>query len=91
MEWFEKVAESRDPDLDIKVFGESYLQRWWLFPRNRFFNIYLHKIEDKLREIFGTKVSIRSRKEGGNIEIQFYSPEDLNRLIEIFDKYHAGD
>lgn len=50
-------------------------------------NVYIGKIEEKLREIFGTKVSIRSKKEGGCIEIQFYSPEDLNRLIEIFDKY----
>jgi ParB family chromosome partitioning protein len=49
-------------------------------------SIYFHKIEENLRNIFGTKVSIRSRKEGGSIDIQFYSPEDLNRLIEIFDK-----
>ncbi len=54
-------------------------------------NIYIHKIEDNLREIFGTKVSVRSRKEGGSIEIQFYSPEDLNRLMEIFDNYNSGD
>ena len=50
-------------------------------------SIYIHKIEENLRNIFGTKVSVRSRKEGGSIEIQFYSPEDLNRLIEIFDKF----
>lgn len=50
-------------------------------------SIYFHKIEEDLRNIFGTKVSIRSRKEGGSVEIQFYSPEDLNRLIEIFDKF----
>ena len=50
-------------------------------------SIYFHKIEENLRNIFGTKVSIRSRKEGGSIEIQFYSPEDLNRLIEIFDNF----
>ena len=50
-------------------------------------SIYLHKIEENLRNIFGTKVSVRSRKEGGSIEIQFYSPEDLDRLIEIFDKF----
>lgn len=50
-------------------------------------SIYIQKIEENLRNIFGTKVSVRSRKEGGSIEIQFYSPEDLNRLIEIFDKY----
>jgi ParB family transcriptional regulator, chromosome partitioning protein len=50
-------------------------------------SIYIHKIEENLRNIFGTKVSVRSRKEGGSIEIQFYSPEDLNRLIEIFDRF----
>jgi len=47
---------------------------------------YLQKIEENLRDIFGTKVSIRSRREGGSVDIEFYSPEDLNRLLEIFDK-----
>ncbi len=47
---------------------------------------YLQKIEENLRDLFGTKVSIRSRREGGSVEIEFYSPEDLNRLLEIFDK-----
>jgi ParB family chromosome partitioning protein len=48
-------------------------------------SIYISKIEDNLRDMLGTKVSIRSKKEGGCIEIEFYSPEDLNRLIEIFN------
>jgi ParB family chromosome partitioning protein len=49
-------------------------------------SIYIQKVEEDLRNKFGTKVSIRSKKEGGSVEIEFYSPEDLNRLIEIFDK-----
>lgn len=49
-------------------------------------SIYIQKIEEQLREIFGTKVTIRSHKEGGAIEVEFYSPEDLNRLIEIMEK-----
>ena len=32
---------SRHPDV---VIGNDYLQRWWILPRNRFFNIYLHRI-----------------------------------------------
>jgi ParB family chromosome partitioning protein len=47
---------------------------------------YIQKIEEQLRDIFGTKVAIRPKKEGGSIEIEFYSPEDLNRLLEIFDQ-----
>ena len=49
-------------------------------------SIYIQKIEEDLRNKFGTKVSIRSKREGGSVDIEFYSPEDLNRLLEIFDK-----
>jgi len=46
---------------------------------------YMQKIEENLRDLFGTKVSVRSKHEGGTIEIEFYSPEDLTRLLEIFE------
>jgi len=49
-------------------------------------SVHILNIEEKLRDVFGTKVSVRSKNEGGSIEIEFYSPEDLNRLLEIFDK-----
>lgn len=49
-------------------------------------SIFFQKVEDDLRELFGTKVSVRPRKEGGTVEMEFYSPEDLNRLLEIFDR-----
>lgn len=49
-------------------------------------SVFLQKVEQELRETLGTKVVVRSRKEGGSIEVEFYSPEDLNRLIEIFEK-----
>jgi hypothetical protein len=31
----------RKPDF---VIGDNYMHRWWLVPRNKFLNIYLHKI-----------------------------------------------
>lgn len=43
-------------------------------------------IENKLRTIFGTKVTCRSNKEGkGQITIDFYSNDELERLFEMFD------
>jgi hypothetical protein len=33
----------RDPDFYIGGKDNPYLLRWWIIPRNRFFNIYLHK------------------------------------------------
>ena len=39
--WAHGVMESREPD---HVIGDNYLRRWWIMPRNPFFNIYLHEI-----------------------------------------------
>jgi len=33
----------REPDFYIGGTENPYLLRWWIIPRNRFFNIYLHK------------------------------------------------
>jgi ParB family chromosome partitioning protein len=44
------------------------------------------EIEDKLRNIFGTKVTCRQGKEGaGQITIDFYSNDELERLFELFE------
>lgn len=34
----------RPPDFIIGPPDAPYLRRWWVIPRNRFFNIYLHQI-----------------------------------------------
>ena len=46
--------------------------------------IYLD-IEEKLKQKLSTKVTVSSKGEGvGKIEIEFYSHEDLDRLLEMF-------
>ena len=47
---------------------------------------FINKIETRLREKLGTQVKIRTRKEGGSIEVAFYSGEDLERLVDIFEQ-----
>ncbi len=43
-------------------------------------------IENKLRTIFGTKVTCKQKQDGaGQITIDFYSNEELERLFELFD------
>ncbi|NLL73581.1 MAG: chromosome partitioning protein ParB, partial [Clostridiales bacterium] len=43
-------------------------------------------IEERLKNIIGTKVSIHRRQDNkGKIEIEYYSDEDLERIIEIID------
>jgi len=49
-------------------------------------------IEEKLRQTLGTKVSVRERDGGkGDIVIEFYSLDDLDRLLDLFaslEKFH---
>jgi len=42
------------------------------------------QLEDRLRYAMGSQVRIKMHKDGGKIEIDFYSNEDLDRLIELF-------
>lgn len=37
-----RVAERRPPDFVIGGGENPYLRRWWIIPRNRVFNVYLH-------------------------------------------------
>lgn len=44
------------------------------------------RISDQLKEIMGTKVSINHKKGGkGKIEIEYYSKEELERILELFN------
>ena len=41
-------------------------------------------LEDKIKSIMGTKVSIQKKsKNKGKIEIEYYSDEDLNRIYDL--------
>lgn len=40
-------------------------------------------LQDKLRSKFGTKVSIKENKDNGKIEIEFYSKDDLQRILDL--------
>ncbi len=42
-------------------------------------------IESRLRVRFGTKVKVKRRQEGGTVEIEYYSHDDLDRLLELFN------
>jgi ParB family chromosome partitioning protein len=47
-------------------------------------DVELESVEGRLRQHLGTKVRIRSGRQGGRIEIEYYSNDELNRLLELF-------
>lgn len=47
-------------------------------------NVIYKDIEEKIKGIIGTKVSIQKKtKKKGKIEIEYYSPEDLDRILDL--------
>ena len=49
-------------------------------------DLIIKEIEETLRESLGTKVHITNGKKKGKIEIEYYSDEELERIIDLINK-----
>ena len=49
-------------------------------------DLFLAERESGLRDYFGTNVTIKKSKNKGKIEIEFFSEEDLERILELLDE-----
>jgi ParB family chromosome partitioning protein len=47
---------------------------------------HLSTLADELSRIYGTKVAIRRKGQRGSVAIEFYSDDDLDRLIDLLKK-----
>lgn len=48
-------------------------------------NPYYKDVTERLQNYFGTKVNISNKNNKGKIEIEYYSEEDLQRILEIIN------
>ncbi|OEH91979.1 ParB/RepB/Spo0J family partition protein [Bacillus solimangrovi] len=48
-------------------------------------DVFIKERESILREYFGTSVKIKEHKKKGKIEIEFFSREDLERILTLFN------
>lgn len=48
-------------------------------------DIFIEEKESQLREYFGTNVTIKKSKNKGKIEIEFFSEDDLERILELLE------
>ena len=53
--------------------------------KNEELNPYYKDVRDRLQNYFGTKVNLSSKKNRGKIEIEYYSEEDLERILYIIN------
>lgn len=49
-------------------------------------NVFIKEQETFLRERFGTTVNIKQTKNKGKIEIEFFSEDDLDRILQLLDR-----
>ncbi|MGE7186353.1 ParB/RepB/Spo0J family partition protein [Peribacillus sp. NPDC006672] len=49
-------------------------------------DIFIKQRESSLRERLGTSVTIKQSKKKGKIEIEFFSKEDLERILDLIDQ-----
>ena len=51
------------------------------------YRVIYENAENKLKSIMGTKVNIKNKKDNqGKIEIEYYSLEELERIMELFER-----
>lgn len=59
-------------------------------------DIFCHDFEQRLVELLGTKVKVQPKPEedgrqGGTIQIEYYSAEDLERIYEVLQQGHEDE
>lgn len=54
-------------------------------------DVFIKERETSLRERFGTNVHIKQTKNKGKIEIEFFSKEDLDRILELLETTKHDD
>lgn len=72
----EKLVENLKQNLGVKEKGRGLIVKK---------DPQLQTIENRLCQLFGTQVAITTRgQQGGRIQITYYSREDLERILEVF-------
>ena len=49
-------------------------------------DVHLEAVEEELQRLLGTRVRVTRKGDRGKIEIEFYSEEDLDRILEVFEE-----
>ena len=82
---FDEKLSVRDTEKLVKILLENKPEKEKLKRSEQEILIY-QSLEEKLKKIIGTKVSINKKNNNkGKIEIEYYSSDELERIIEMFD------
>ena len=74
----------RELERVIKKFNDEEEKGKVIWSTNNL-NPYYKEIKNQLQSHFGTKINITNKKNKGKIEIEYYSEEDLQRILDIMN------
>ena len=81
---FDEKLSVRDTEKLVKKWNSKKTEKKTEEPIDPRMEIIYQEIEEKLKNIFGTKVSINKKDANkGKIEIEYYSSEELDRIMEM--------
>lgn len=81
---FDEKLSVRDTEKLVKKLNSKKTEKKTEEPIDPRMEIIYQEIEEKLKNIFGTKVSINKKDANkGKIEIEYYSSEELDRIMEM--------
>jgi ParB family chromosome partitioning protein len=75
------VRQVEDAVRNLEFFGQTKKKA----PKKKQINPFFDDISNRLQRTFSTKVNIKPKAKGGEINIEYYSEEDLERILNIFD------
>ena len=79
---FDEKLSVRDVEKMVRSLGKPAKEKK---AADKGLDVIYEDIQEKLKNTLGTKVAISSKGDGaGRIEIEFYTHEDLDRLVDIF-------
>ncbi len=77
-----KGASVREAEAWVKTWGVQKNKKKVIEKRDPSFR----EVEERLQRILGTKVRIHEEKKGGKIVVEYYTLDDLNRILELVDR-----
>ncbi|MCC6542942.1 MAG: ParB/RepB/Spo0J family partition protein [Nitrospirae bacterium] len=77
-----KGSSVRETELLAKRWGISKGKKKVVEPKD----VAIRDVELRLQRMLGTKVTIQEEKKGGKIVVEYYSVDDLTRILEVVEK-----
>lgn len=86
---FDEKLSVRETEKLVKKLQKPKLESTKKLENENDMAVFYEDMEQKLKNIMGTKVSIHQKdKEKGKIEIEYYTSDELERIMELFQSIH---